>query len=69
MDKRQTFAQGFIEGWHSIVGPRFVFPEIPSPSIHGSGSEYMSGLLQGIEAAKKAKENDRETRDQLTGVH
>jgi hypothetical protein len=53
MPKPQTFAQGFIAGWHSIVGPRLDFPEIPSPSIQGSGSEFIHGLMQGIEAAKK----------------
>jgi hypothetical protein len=52
MDERQTFAQGFIEGWHSVAGPRLDFPEIPSPSIHGGGSEFIHGLMQGIEAGK-----------------
>ena len=52
MVEQQKFVHGFIEGWHSVVGPRLDFPEIPSPPIQGSGSDYFRGLVAGIEAAK-----------------
>ncbi len=57
--KPQTFAQGFIEGWHSVVGAGLHFPEIPSPSIQKSGSEFIRGVMQGIEAAKEANGRER----------
>jgi len=56
VDDKQQFVRGFLEGWHSIVGPRLDFPSIPPPSIQGSGSNYFHGLMKGIEAAKKAAE-------------
>ena len=53
MDDNQTFEDGFLEGWHSVVGSRLDLPDVPSPSIQGSGSVYINGLMAGIEAAKK----------------
>lgn len=53
MIDKQTFADGFIQGWQSVIGQQFPLPEIPSPSTLGSRSAYIYGLMDGIEAAKK----------------
>lgn len=60
-DKNQTFAEGFILGWQSVLVTGFPFPEIPPSSVDGSGSNYIRGLIEGIEAAKKqlAKSNSQ----------
>jgi hypothetical protein len=50
---KQTFADGFIAGWVSIMGPRLVIPEIPAQPLGKIGSAYIQGLMKGIEAAKK----------------
>jgi hypothetical protein len=53
MNNRQRFVEGFTDGWSSVLGARFVLPEISAPSIQASGTDYIHGLIVGIEAAKK----------------
>jgi len=53
MDNDQSYIDGFLQGWSSVVGPRLDFPEIPAPPIPASGSNFIHGLMEGIAAAKK----------------
>jgi hypothetical protein len=53
MDQQQTFSEGFMRGWESIVGPALEPPEIEIPPAVPSGSRFMQGLIMGIEAGKK----------------
>ena len=53
MDEKQTFINGFFQGWQSVAGPTLQPPEIQAPSPQPSGSRFIHGLIEGIEAAKK----------------
>jgi hypothetical protein len=53
MRSKQTFADGFIAGWQSLVDPEMAMPEIPLHPAPLKISAYFQGLLSGIEAAKK----------------
>ena len=53
MDEQQTFYEGFVRGWESVVGPALKPPAIEPPPPLPSGSRYMQGLIKGIEAGKK----------------
>ena len=55
MSNNQTFADGFVAGLVSEFGPRLIIPEIPAPPIKRIGSDYIHGLMAGIEAAKTKK--------------
>jgi hypothetical protein len=50
--KSQTFADGFMVGWLSLVDPGMAVPEKPLPPATSKISAYLQGLLSGIEAAK-----------------
>jgi hypothetical protein len=51
--EEKTFMDGFVEGWKSVVGPALQPPDIEIPPTRPSGSRFMHGLIEGIEAAKK----------------
>ena len=51
--KRQTFADGFMVGWLSLIDPGLPVPTIPILPATPRTSAYLQGLLCGIEAAKK----------------
>lgn|SRR5664279_2811910 len=51
--KRQTFADGFMVGWLSLIDPGLPVPAIPILPATPRTSAYLQGLLCGIEAAKK----------------
>jgi hypothetical protein len=53
MGDKQTFADGFLAGFFSVMGPRVIIPKISTPPVSKIGSDYIHGLMQGIEAAKK----------------
>ncbi len=53
MENKQTFIDGFIQGWQSVAGPRLPPPEIQTPATQPSGSKFIHGMIEGIEAAKK----------------
>jgi hypothetical protein len=54
MRGKQTFEDGFIAGWVSIMGSRLVVPEFPAQPIPKQyGSDFLHGLLKGQEAARK----------------
>ena len=53
MNNKQRFAEGFTDGWSSVFGTTLTLPEISAPSIQASGTDYIHGLIEGIEAAKK----------------
>ncbi len=53
MGEKQTFLEGFIEGWQSIAGDRLQPPEIATPPTSPVGSKFIHGMMEGIEAAKK----------------
>ena len=52
MPKKRTFEEGYVQGWLSVFGPQLAFPEIPPPPLQTSGTPYICGMMQGIEAAK-----------------
>jgi hypothetical protein len=49
----RAFMDGFVEGWQSVVGPALQPPQIEIPPTRPSGSRFLHGLIEGIEAAKK----------------
>jgi hypothetical protein len=51
MQETQRYVEGYATGWASVMGPRLILPEVPSPPTQTSGSLYILGLLNGIEAA------------------
>ncbi len=51
--EERTFMDGFVEGWRSVIGPGLQPPQIEIPATRPSGSRFMHGLIEGIEAAKK----------------
>jgi hypothetical protein len=57
-EKREdwSYGDGFVEGWKLIAGERAAIPKTPSapPALTGLAL-YKTGLLHGIEAAKKRK--------------
>lgn len=53
MDQKQTFNDGFVRGWESVVGPALPPPLIERPPIVPGVSQFMQGLILGIEAGKK----------------
>jgi hypothetical protein len=53
MQQGQSYTDGFLQGWTSVLGPRLEFPEIPAPPIQSSGSPFIRGMMEGIAAAKK----------------
>jgi hypothetical protein len=57
-EKREdwSYGDGFIEGWKLIAGERAAIPKTPPapPALTGLAL-YKTGLLHGIEAAKKRK--------------
>ena len=51
-----SYSDGFVEGWKLIAGERAAIPETPAmPSALIGIASYKTGLLHGIEAAKKRK--------------
>lgn len=53
IDERQTFQDGYVRGWESVVGPALQPPEIERPPVVPGASQFMQGLIMGIEAGKK----------------
>lgn len=53
MDEKQTFKDGFVRGWESVVGPALQPPPIEPPPAAAGVSQFMQGLILGIEAGKK----------------
>jgi hypothetical protein len=53
MDEQQKFQEGFLRGWESVVGPALQPPEIERPPVAAGVSQFMQGLIMGIEAGKK----------------
>lgn len=53
MNNRQSYSDGFLQGWQSIVGLENLPSEIPPTSVRGSGSPFIYGLMDGIEAGKE----------------
>jgi hypothetical protein len=66
MDEMRTFAHGFTRGWLSVLGPRLILPKIPAPPIQTSGTDYIRGLMGGIEAAKKKLAEKTSSSDDVT---
>jgi hypothetical protein len=53
---RWSYQDGFVDGWKLISGERAALPETPAkPDALGGQASYRTGLLHGIEAAKKRK--------------
>ena len=51
-----SYGEGFVDGWKLIAGERAAIPKMPSaPSALTGLALYKTGLLHGIEAAKKRK--------------
>ena len=51
-----SYGDGFVEGWKLIAGERAAIPKTPAePSALTGLALYKSGLLHGVEAAKKRK--------------
>jgi hypothetical protein len=51
-----SYGDGFVEGWKLIAGERAAIPKTPVAPLALSGiALYKTGLLHGIEAAKKRK--------------
>ena len=51
-----SYGDGFVEGWKLIAGERAAIPEAPGAPLALAGiALYKTGLLHGIEAAKKRK--------------
>ena len=53
MSNQDRYSEGYATGWTSVLGPRLELEEIPSPPTKAHGSNYILGLLNGIEAARK----------------
>jgi hypothetical protein len=53
MDNSQTYVNGFLQGWSSVVGLRLDNFDIPAPRVQASGSNFIHRLMEGIAAAKK----------------
>jgi hypothetical protein len=57
-EKREdwSYGDGFVEGWKLIAGERAAIPKTPAAPPAPTGlALYKTGLLHGIEAAKKRK--------------
>jgi hypothetical protein len=57
-EKREdwSYGDGFVEGWKLIAGARAAIPKMPAaPHALTGFALYKTGLLHGIEAAKKRK--------------
>jgi hypothetical protein len=55
----KTFADGFREGYKSIMGTSAAIPEVPSAKRKEDGWEpYLSGVASGIAAALKRKASE-----------
>ena len=51
-----SYGDGFIDGWKLIAGERAAIPKTPAAPATLTGlALYKTGLLHGIEAAKKRK--------------
>jgi hypothetical protein len=51
-----SYEDGFVEGWKLIAGERAAIPKTPDAPFSLTGlALYKTGLLHGIEAAKKRK--------------
>jgi hypothetical protein len=51
-----SYGDGFVEGWKLIAGERAAIPKTPAAPLALTGiALYKTGLLDGIEAAKKRK--------------
>ena len=61
ISKDETFADGFRQGYKSIMGNSAAIPEIPAHSIPAGKMAYMTGIANGIAAALRRK-RDREER-------
>jgi hypothetical protein len=54
MQDGRTFADGFIAGWHSVIGAGAPMPAIPSAPVSDK-PPYLHGISMGVGAALKAK--------------
>jgi len=52
MSNQDRYAEGYATGWASVFGPKLRLAEIPLPPGHAHGSNYILGLIHGIEAAR-----------------
>ena len=51
-----SYEDGFVEGWKLIAGDRAAIPKTPAaPSALTGLALYKTGLLNGVEAAKRRK--------------
>lgn len=52
MNSDQAFANGYIEGWGSLIGAVVPMPEIPLYIPRKNGTPYFQGLLDGMATAR-----------------
>ncbi len=52
MSNKDRYSEGYTRGWASILGPKLALAEIPSPPTEALGSNYIIGLINGIDAAR-----------------
>jgi hypothetical protein len=52
MGIQDRYSEGYATGWASVLGPRLTLVEIPLPPTEAHGSNYILGLINGIEAAR-----------------
>jgi hypothetical protein len=50
-----TFADGFINGWKSIMGAVAAIPGIPAHAIPAGTTPYLHGIAKGVAAAMERK--------------
>jgi hypothetical protein len=55
MSQGQTFADGFREGYKSVMGSGASMPGIPSHSIPAGKTAFQHGIAKGVEAGLKRK--------------
>jgi hypothetical protein len=55
----RTFADGYVDGWNSVMGKGTMLPGIPMHSIPMGKTPYQHGFDRGIaDATKRKAENE-----------